>query len=109
MLAQPLNSYLIDHWQLVASVPYFTKNGLFVTAVFCAPMLLLALLITVRPTPPQYCVLRAHAHNIAYRYLDQYGISVSSNHGTVQEATAYSREKEVDEEGRVGHDGHFFD
>jgi hypothetical protein len=38
--AQRLNSYLAQHWQAFARQPYFDEQGVFISAVVSAPLLL---------------------------------------------------------------------
>ena len=38
--AQRLNSYLARHWQAFARQPYFDEQGVFISAVVSAPLLL---------------------------------------------------------------------
>jgi hypothetical protein len=50
--AQYINEVAMAHWELFAAKPYFTKNGFFVSVIFSFPLLLLAVVITVRiPSP----------------------------------------------------------
>jgi hypothetical protein len=55
--ASYLNTYGHEHWQDFASQNYFDKNGAFISAVYSAPLLLMALGMLV-------CHLVAPAHSI---------------------------------------------
>ena len=39
MAAQPVNTYLANNWETVATQPYFDKNGSFISAIFSGPLL----------------------------------------------------------------------
>jgi len=48
LAASPLNELGREHWRLIASQNYFDRNGAFISAVYSAPLLCMALLILVR-------------------------------------------------------------
>ena len=63
--AQYLNEVAMAHWELFAAKPYFTKNGFFVSVIFSFPLLLLAIVITVRtpsPTPQMHNIRHRRTH-----------------------------------------------
>ena len=45
--SEHLNKILERHWQAFASQPYFDKNGIFISAVLSAPLVLDMLVILV--------------------------------------------------------------
>eukprot|EP01087_Luapelamoeba_hula_P010192 TRINITY_DN2691_c0_g1_i2.p1 TRINITY_DN2691_c0_g1~~TRINITY_DN2691_c0_g1_i2.p1 ORF type:complete len:173 (+),score=39.34 TRINITY_DN2691_c0_g1_i2:216-734(+) len=46
-LAQPLNHLCIRYQKVLTTQPYFTTNGLFISTVFSAPLLVMALIIVI--------------------------------------------------------------
>ena len=47
-MAERLNSLLAHRWESFATQPYFDKQGIFISAVYSAPLLLLMFVILVR-------------------------------------------------------------
>lgn len=47
-MAEHLNAALAAHWQSFATQPYFDKQGIFISAVYSAPLLLIMFVILVR-------------------------------------------------------------
>jgi hypothetical protein len=47
LAVRPLNSLLADHWEAIATQPYFDPHGVFACAVLAAPLLALELALVV--------------------------------------------------------------
>lgn len=58
--AQRLNSYLAQHWQAFARQPYFDEQGVFISAVVSAPLLLTMFTQLVLP-----CISSPSASNVS--------------------------------------------
>lgn len=46
--AQRMNTYLREHWKAFARQPYFDEQGIFISAVVSAPLLVIMLVQLVR-------------------------------------------------------------